>query len=369
MGALNSVGKKLAAFGIAALCFGYFASYVPYSMMTKMITKGLFAGMNGQGYTGFQIQPVTVFASSLCMLLFITLAGWWKHTTHSKILGISIPRPQWFTFISGLCTAVQIITTTLAYTFSGISIVFAMLLMRGGVLVMAPVVDTLSRKRKRHIFWPSWVAALLSLGALLVAFSSNAGTAMTVIAAVDIAFYLFGYFFRLLFMSSRAKSDDPVEKRRYFAEEQLTANIALFSALLIVALVGSSMAPESIPGMLWYGFVKLPYEGYFWHIFLIGTFSYGTGLFGSLIYLDKRENTFTVPANRASSVIAGVIATYALAVFYGQRYPDVQELIGVILIIGAIFFLAWRASIETRKKRVAAAASRQVRTATSEAGA
>ena len=50
--------QKLAALGIAALCFGYFASYVPFSLMTKMATKGLFEGMGGVGFTGFQIQPV-----------------------------------------------------------------------------------------------------------------------------------------------------------------------------------------------------------------------------------------------------------------------------------------------------------------------
>ena len=45
--------------------------------------------------------------------------------------------------ISGVATAVIIGTTTLNYTFVGISILFALLLMRGGVLILAPVVDTL----------------------------------------------------------------------------------------------------------------------------------------------------------------------------------------------------------------------------------
>ncbi len=349
----TGIRKHIASLGIAALCFGYFASYVPYSMMTKMITKGLFEGMDGVGFTGFQIQPIAVLASAIGMLTFITLARWWKHCTHSKIFGISVPRPQWFTFISGICTACQIITTTLAYTFSGISIVFAMLLMRGGVLVMAPIVDLVAWRRRRHIYWPSMVAAALSLGALLVAFASKAGTAMTTIAAIDIGLYLFGYFFRLLFMSNRAKSDDPVERKRYFSEEQLTANIVLFSTLVVVGLVGSTMPVTSIPGQVWYGFSVLPTSGFFWTIFLIGIFSYGTGLFGSLIYLDRRENTFTVPANRSSSIIAGLIATYLLAFFYGQRLPDVHQLVGVALIIGAIAFLAWRGAVEKRARLAA----------------
>ena len=66
----------------------------------------------------------------------------------------------------------------------------------------------------------------------------------------------------------------------------------------------------------WQGFVSFPFQGYFLVTFLIGVFSYGTGLFGSLIFLDKRENTFTVPANRASSILAGVIAELVMVAGY-----------------------------------------------------
>ena len=33
----KNLTATLASLGIAALCFGYFAAYIPYSMMTKMI--------------------------------------------------------------------------------------------------------------------------------------------------------------------------------------------------------------------------------------------------------------------------------------------------------------------------------------------
>jgi len=350
VGILNSLNKKLAAFGIAVLCFGYFACYVPYSMMTKMITRGLFDGMNGVGLKGFEIQPVAIFASVVTIVLFISFAGWWKYATQFKLFGRSFPRPRWFTFLGGICLSVQIITTTLAYTFDGISIVFAMLLMRGGVLAMAPVIDTIARRRKRKIYWPSWVAAGLSFGALVVAFAGKAGTAMTTIAAIDISFYLIGYFFRLFIMSNRAKSKDQEERKGYFVEEQMSANVILFSSLIAIALVGSTMAPESIPGMIWRGFTVIPGSTYVGLIYIIGTFSTGTGIFGSLIFLDRRENTFTVPANRCSSIIAGVIATYALAIVYGQRFPSTYQLIGVALIMAAIFFLAYRAIVEKRQR-------------------
>jgi len=350
MGLAQKVGKQLAAFGIAALCFGYFASYVPYSMMTKMITDGLFSGMDGVGFSGFEIQPVIVLGSFISMYFFITSARWWKYCTHSKLFGISLPRPQWFTFISGLCTASQIITTTLAYTFSGISIVFAMLLMRGGVLIIAPMVDLLVKKRKRRIYWPSWVASALSMGALFVAFAEKAGTAITLIAGIDIGLYLFGYFFRLYIMSTWAKSDDVEERKRYFAEEQMVANPVLLIALFVVGLFGIGGDPQNITAQVWQGFVSYPFKGYFIVTFLIGVFSYGTGLFGSLIFLDKRENTFTVPANRASSILAGVLATYLLYIYYGQKPPNIYHLTGAALIIFAIIFLMYRSMIEKKRK-------------------
>ena len=188
----------------------------------------------------------------------------------------------------------QIITTILAYTFSGISIVFAMLLMRGGVLAMAPIVDAIT-KRKRHIYWPSWVAALLSLGALFMAFAGKAGTAMTTLCAIDIALYLFVYFFRLLFMSNKAKSTDHAEKKTIFCRraDDSKYGVVLLSALFIIGLIGSGMNSNSIPGQIWYGFSVLFQQAVTFFISLcLGLFSYGTGLFGSLIYLDKRENTF-----------------------------------------------------------------------------
>lgn len=355
----RSMTSWLSSLGIAALCFGYFASYVPYTMLTKLVTNCKIGGMT-TACTGFEIQPIAVFASLVGMFSFITFAGWWKHCTHSRIGGFSFPRPQWFTFISGLCTASQIITTTLAYTFKGVSIVLAMLIMRGGVLIMAPVVDLVVRRRKRHIAWPSWVAAGLTVVALIVGMKGKifsgeslmgeADTFTYVLFFGDMALYLFGYFFRLFFMSGRAKSDDGGERRRYFAEEQMVANVALLGTLFVIGLVaGRGADVQSIPAQLWNGFTTIPFSGYFWYIFALGFFSYGTGLFGSLIYLDKRENTFTVPANRISSVLAGVLATFLLHRYFGEKPLATDELMGAGIIIFVILFLMYRSVMDRRR--------------------
>ncbi|MBI4365402.1 MAG: hypothetical protein HY543_01135, partial [Deltaproteobacteria bacterium] len=73
--------KRFAVYGIAALCFGYFIGYIPYSMLTKMLTSGLLPGMNGQGYSGFIIQPVVAAATALAMFAYLYFSGWYRYAT------------------------------------------------------------------------------------------------------------------------------------------------------------------------------------------------------------------------------------------------------------------------------------------------
>src|SRR5690606_8684146 len=114
------------------------------------------------------------------------------------VLGLSVPVPRLGTWISGACTALIVVTTTLAYTFDGTSIVLMMLLMRGGVLVIAPLVDAVSRRRVRAY---SWVALAFSLAAVLTAFAPSADAVVIgAAAAIDAAIYLAAYFARLRLM-------------------------------------------------------------------------------------------------------------------------------------------------------------------------
>lgn len=341
--------------GIVGLCFGYFACYVPYSTGTKMLTKGLFAGMES-GFPGFVILPATVFASLVAMFLFITIAKWWKYAdTRKQISGFSIPIPRWFTFVSGICTAGIIATTTLAYSFAGVSIVFAMLLMRGGVLVMAPIVDN---RTDKTVLWPAYFAALLSLGALIITFwSKRHATALSIVCTADILLYLLSYFIRLSFMNKynqigkNTTNEQKVWiKRRYFVEEQMVATPLLFVGLFIAGLFGIFMAPTEIPALLWQGFADFPWNsGFLGTALVIGILSSGTGLFGTLIFLDHRSHTFCAPANRISSIFAGVIATWYLHAYYTQRAITTHEKFGVGLIVVAIVFLAIHKLVEEKK--------------------
>ncbi|MBK7772312.1 MAG: hypothetical protein IPI48_17785 [bacterium] len=71
-------------------------------------------------------------------------------------------------------------------------------------------------------------------------------------------------------------------------------------------------------------------------LLLMGLCSAGTGMFGSLIFLDHRENTYCIPLNRASSLLAGVVASLLMSLIFGAAVPYWTELLGAVLVIAAI---------------------------------
>lgn len=326
---------------------GYFAAYAPYSALTKALSKGSLADI--PALSGATILPVTVLTSTVGMILFLWLSGWWKQARTRTILGREVPTPGLWTFLSGICTATIVMTTTLAYTFQGVSIVFVMLLMRGGVLVLAPMVDRVSG---RPVRWFSWVGLGFSFAALVVSIGGDDRYVITVACGVDVGLYLLAYFVRLRFMSKLAKSSEGNANARFFVEEQLVATPAAILLISLYGLFGSGSAADEIR----FGFTEIWSHPALPVLVLIGLLSQGTGIFGGLILLDKRENTFCVPVNRASSVLAGVVASFALTLLLGQRAPGGPELAGATLLMLAIVVLSVAPMVERHRAKKAAAA-------------
>jgi hypothetical protein len=338
--------------------FGYFASYAPYSGLTKAITRGLLLGPELRA-NQFAILPISVTASLVSAVAFLTVMGWWPHASHRRVLGFDLPVPTRWTALSGVCSATIIMTTTLAYTFDGVSIVFMMLLMRGGVLVIAPITDFVARRR---VQWYSWVGLGLSVAALLVA-DLTGDTRITLVCALDVAAYLGSYFVRLRFMSRLAKSEDARANTRYFVEEQLVSTPSAFLFLALVALLvpgapGPGLA--GVAGQLRVGFVDYWSSAFVLPVLLIGLLSQGNGIFGALILLDRRENTFCVPVNRTSSILAGVLASFCLAWVYGEPRPPASELAGAALVVSGILVLTIAPAWERARARSASAAATRI---------
>jgi hypothetical protein len=290
---------------IWALGLGFYLFYTPYSGLTKALSSGLLPGTNG-AVKGTVLLPLSAIGTVAGMMSFITLMGWWKYAGRRRVLGVEVPFPRRLTFLSGVCMATIMGTTTLAFTFGGLSIVLGLVLLRAGTLIIAPVVDQIVGRRVR---WFSWAALLVSLVAVLIALSDASSYTLSIVAIVDIAAYLAAYFFKLQFMSRLAKTDDPAATRRYFVEEQMVA-----SPLLVLVLIGLATygAGDVMLGFRT-GLTSFVTSTAAIYALLVGVFYAALCICTTLIFLDRRENTFCMPMHCGSSMMSGFTATAILA--------------------------------------------------------
>jgi len=317
---------------IWALGLGYYLAYTPYSGLTKALSTGLLPGTHGP-IQGPVLLPISAIATVVGMLGFITVMGWWKYAGRREFYGIKIPFPRRLTFLSGVCMATIMGTTTLAFTFGGLSIVLVLVLLRGGTLIIAPIVDRIVGRRVR---WFSWAAMLISLTAVLVALSDASTYTVTIAAMIDVIAYLAAYFFKFQFMSRLAKSDERTATLRYFVEEQMVASPLLVVVLIVLALIGSGDVMTGFRIGLT-TFVTTP--GAFFAA-LVGFCYAALCICTTLIFLDRRENTFCVPMHCGSSMLSGFTATAILAFFYHQSSLSAAQSISAGFIIVALGFLS-----------------------------
>jgi protein-tyrosine-phosphatase len=290
---------------------GYCVFYAPYAAVTKAVTSGLVSGIP-KGSVGLDLMPYVLFGTIVASCLVLTLLGWWKYAR---------PFGGPAVVLSGIGTALIIACTTIAYSFAGVSILLALLLMRGGVLIIAPLVD---RTYGRTVRWFSWAALALSFAALGVALTAVNDDQMTLAVVINLAGYLSGYCLRLPCMTHCAKTDDTDATLRWLVQELIVAMLVI--ALLPIAAMAmgmTSLQPAAMRGAL-----------------AIGGLYALLYLFGTLIYLDRRENTFCVPLNRASSLLAGVVASVALTMIYHSPLPAASQILSAMLILGALLLLS-----------------------------
>jgi len=316
--------------GIWALGLGYYLSYTPYSGLTKALSGGL---LTGAPVAGPVLLPISAIATVIGMFGFITVMGWWKYAGRREFFGVQVPFPRRLTFLSGVCLATIMGTTTLAFTFGGLSIVLVLVFLRGGTLVIAPIVDRIVGRRVR---WFSWTAMFVSLAAVLTALSDASNYTLTLAALIDVTAYLAAYFFKLQFMSRLAKSDEREATLRYFVEEQLVASPLLVITLIVLSLIGATDVMLGFRTGLT-SFVTTP--GALFAV-LVGLSYAALCVCTTLIFLDRRENTFCVPMHCGSSMLAGFTASAIIAYFFNQSAPTSAQSVGASLLVVALGFLS-----------------------------
>ena len=324
--------QRIYGLGIWALGLGYFLFYTPYSGLTRALSIGILPGTH-RPVRGLVLLPISVAAVAVGMLGFITVMNWWKYAGRREFFKISIPFPRRLTFLSGVCMATIMGTTTLAFAFEGVSIVLVLVLLRGGVLIIAPLVDAIVGRRVR---WFCWAAMSISLLAVLVVLSDAANYKLSTPAMVAIAAYLSAYFIKFQLMSRLAKTNDRNTTLRYFVEEQMVASPLLLLVLAAMAVIGLG---DAMMGLR-IGFTTFLASNEAGFALLVGLFYAGLCVCTTLIFLDRRENTFCVPMHCGSSMLSGVAATYVLSFAFHQSPPSESQLVSSSLIIVALVFLS-----------------------------
>jgi hypothetical protein len=311
----------------------YLVTYSLYVAATRWLSLSALPGMD-RPLRGLEIIPATVALSGLLLFLFFSMVGWWRHARQVALLGRLWPAPGRWTALSGLCVAAILVTVPLSYTFKNVSIPFIQLTMRGGILVISPLVDVLSG---RQVKWYSWVALALCALGLYVTIQARGDLRLPALCWGTIGLYTLGFFGRLAVMSRLAKTGAQNEMQRFYVEEQIVAvpaSVALIG--LLAVLLGGEAADALRRGFadIWAQTTLLPLMGLSLLVFLIS-------IQAAVILLNRRENAYCVTLERSASVLAGVTAAYLLHLVSGDYpAPTAAELVGAALLVAAISTLA-----------------------------
>ncbi len=314
------------------LTMAYFLAYIPYVVITRLMATIQYAPF-GRPLTGLEVLPAVTIISGIFTLLFALFAGWGRFSHGALLFGRRWPVPTRWTLASGVGTALLLFTVPLSLTFPGVSIPFMQLLMRGDVLIIAPLVD-LASGRKVH--WYSWAAlGLVALG-MVIALRARGGLYLPPLAIVTILLYTLGYFLRLWVMTRVAKDGNRERARGYFVEEKLVAIPVAIACLAVLSWSNQGFQG----GQLAFGFVGVWSAGQLPWLFASGALLCVISVFALLILIDRRENSFCVPLERSASILAGLLGTVVLAALGRDHFPTVAEAISAVLLVAALVLLS-----------------------------
>ena len=322
------------------LCIGYFVFYVITGVTVKWFLS--------HGFQGVEFLVYSTIGGSAVVFPIVVARGWYRLQSNERIkrAGLTFPREFLYIIPSGVCTAVVIPTTTLMYTLP-ITVMVAMTMMRGSVIVISRVVDEIQIRQgilKKKVYGVENLAVVFAVAAVCVQVyygASKGGgfdflgdtTAMTIflsyIAAYALRIYLMNYF-----KNTRAKGVKQ-DNKGFFAIEQFAATgTIVLVTLLVLALVDD----PRVAAMR--GAFTDPLENWQWAV-LAGTAFGAAAFFSVFLFMFKgRTATFAGLVNRLTSLIAGTAATLIYWVGFDGRAVKTQDVLGLGFILVAVGFLS-----------------------------
>jgi hypothetical protein len=347
------------------LCIGYFAFYVATGVAVKYFLEIREPALTQMGYLVQNTLGGSAFALGIVILL-----GWVRMKSNRlvQVGPFKIPSEVSYIIPSGVCTAVVIPTTTLMYTLP-ISVMVAMVIMRGSVIVISRVVDSIQTRQgilKKSVYAEENIAVVFALLAVathvllvpVVGALEARGIPAMAWAGVDpasargsfdflrhpaamviLGSYVVAYSIRIYIMNyfknTRGKGV-PQDNRGFFAIEQIAACVTMVLVGLFVFTSPDLLGWTDQRVMDFRDGLKHAQ----WSPVLSGIPFGAVAFFSVFIFLfEGRTATFVGLVNRLTSLIAGTAATLLMFFVFGTAFPSVRDWVSLAFILVAVWFL------------------------------
>jgi len=330
---------------LVQLCLGYFFFYVVTGVAVKYF--------QGRGMSDIAYNVYSTAAGSMICLSVVFFKGWYKLASSDpkKVLGLTLPGELVYIVPSGICTAVVIPTTTLMYSLKGVSVMVAMVIMRGAVIVISRLVDELQIRQgilKKRVYMEENLGVLIAVSAVgLTLFFSKSGENDTpfyksVAAMTILGSYVTAYAIRIYIMNYFKNTRPPgvkLDNQGFLGNEQISASITLILGAVVLFNAPSWFGATAPQITQFVGAIKAPRADWPW-AFLSGT-SFGiVAFFSVFIFMFKgRTATFAGLVNRLTSLVAGTTSTLVVWAALGGKPPKGHDWGALALIFVAVYFL------------------------------
>jgi hypothetical protein len=333
-------------------CLGYCLAYVAYGLALKYFQVP--AARGGPGVSAIEWLAYSTIGSTV-IAIGIPLARRWYRLESNRLVQFgpfTIPSEYRYIVPSGIMTAVIIPATTLLYSLP-ISVMVAMVIMRGAVIIVSRIVDAvqirqgLLRKRVHPFENAAVVFALLAVATTLFFASSSDGAfdfARSPAAIGILGSYIVAYGLRIYIMNyykNTRTAGVRMNDKAFFSIEQMSA----FTTLVVVGLLLLSLpiAPEAggLAGQAAQFQRALREPNPRWAQAALGGMPFGiVAFFSVFLFMFKgRTATFAGLVNRLTSLVAGTAATIAFWLGFGGKAPSREDWLSLLFILVAVGFL------------------------------
>jgi len=341
------------------LCFGYFFFYVITGFTVKYFI-GTGAGLPGMN--GFEFLVYSTAGGNFVALAVVLIFKWYRLKSNHLVsfIGLKIPVELFYIIPSGFCTAVVIPTTTLMYSLP-ISVMVAMVMMRGSVIVISRIVDALQIWQgilKKKVYWEENLGVVFAILAVAVHLTKAGGGSFDFLhntaAMVIFCSYIVAYSIRIYLMNyfkNTRKKGVKQDNKGFYAFEQFSAAFLMITAVLILfnspKLFGWSVS--QIPEQIFFFRKAFIDPMSIWPLAILAGTAFGAvSFFSVFIFMYKgRTATFAGLVNRLTSLVAGTTATLAFWIICSGKFPSLTDWLSLGFIVIALVFIA-----RAEKKRV-----------------